>query len=68
MWEGEGQSSSLQNGAMTELSPPERHQALQEEEPHGLEMGAQVEKQKGTKVTITESHAELLSVFMVWKN
>lgn len=45
---------------MIELLPPERHQALQEEELHGLEMWAEVEKQKGMKVTITKAHAELL--------
>lgn len=47
------------------MGEPERHQALQEEELHGLEMGAEAEKQKGMKVTITKSHAELLNVFMV---
>jgi hypothetical protein len=45
---------------VTELSPPKRHQALQEEL-HGLEMWAEVEKLKGIKVTITKVHAGLLN-------
>lgn len=33
----------------------------------GLEMGAEAEKQKGMRVTVTRDHAEVPDVFMVRK-